>query len=79
MEGLPVWCAVDMYDAAKHDLVWKGVASKTLNPRPSQRNVGFVSPAKVPKASGGRGTGEDGASVGKRFWHDAGYGARSRG
>ena len=39
MEGLPAWCAVDMYDAAKHDLVWRGVASKTLNPkaRPEKR------------------------------------------
>ena len=25
--------AVDMYDAAKHDLVWRGVASKTLDPK----------------------------------------------
>jgi len=24
---------VDMYDAAKHELVWRGVASKTLNPK----------------------------------------------
>ena len=25
--------AVDMYDAVKHDLVWRGVASKTLDPK----------------------------------------------
>jgi hypothetical protein len=25
--------AVDMYDAAKHELVWRGVASKTLDPK----------------------------------------------
>ena len=25
--------AVDMYDSAKHDLVWRGVASKTLDPK----------------------------------------------
>lgn len=25
--------AVDMYDAAHHDLVWRGVASKTLDPK----------------------------------------------
>ena len=24
---------VDMYDSAQHDLVWRGVASKTLNPK----------------------------------------------
>ena len=24
---------VDMYDAAKHELVWRGVASKTLDPK----------------------------------------------
>lgn len=25
--------AVDMYDSANHDLVWRGVASKTINPK----------------------------------------------
>ena len=25
--------AVDLYDSANHDLVWRGVASKTLNPK----------------------------------------------
>jgi hypothetical protein len=25
--------AVDMYDAANHDLVWRGVVSKTLDPK----------------------------------------------
>jgi hypothetical protein len=25
--------ALDMYDAAKHDLVWRGVASKTIDPK----------------------------------------------
>ena len=25
--------AVDMYDSANHDLVWRGVASKTLDPK----------------------------------------------
>lgn len=31
--------AVDMYDSANHDLVWRGVASKTLNPtaKPDKR------------------------------------------
>ena len=26
--------AVDMYDSANHNLVWRGVASKTIDPRP---------------------------------------------
>ena len=25
--------ALDMYDSAKHDLVWRGVASKTIDPK----------------------------------------------
>jgi hypothetical protein len=25
--------ALDMYDSAHHDLVWRGVASKTLDPK----------------------------------------------
>ena len=25
--------AVDMYDSANHDLVWRGVASKTIDPK----------------------------------------------
>ena len=29
--------AVDMYDATKHDLVWRGVASKTLDPKATQK------------------------------------------
>jgi hypothetical protein len=31
--------AVDMYDSANHDLVWRGVASKTLDPnaKPDKR------------------------------------------
>jgi hypothetical protein len=31
--------AVDMYDSANHDLVWRGVASKTLdtNAKPDKR------------------------------------------
>ena len=28
--------AVEMYDAAKHELVWRGVASKTLDPKAKQ-------------------------------------------
>ena len=35
--------AVDMYDSANHDLVWRGVASKTLDakakPEKQQKNL----------------------------------------
>ncbi|HEX8895654.1 MAG TPA: DUF4136 domain-containing protein [Terriglobales bacterium] len=38
--------AVHMYDAAKHDLVWRGVASKALDPRANpekrQKNLNKV-------------------------------------
>ena len=47
--------AVDMYDSANHDLVWRGVVSKTLDPKakPEKRQlspeglVTFVSPMAV--------------------------------